>query len=102
MLMYFVRSVGSVGILKYNKMNPKPLKCVICSHEFSMGEMFISYAKKEKIIISQCIDMHDEFLTDKPEKEGGWYILQRDLDGYVVLTENDEVPGPSFNGTDYK
>jgi len=65
---------------------PDPIKCVLCSHEFSISEIFIAYTNEEdNVVVSMCLEAHPEFLTDDKEKEGtGWWVFRRNLDGYEI------------------
>jgi len=61
----------------------KNLECIYCGREFDLGEVFIAYVnKKDIIVICQCLNCAEYYPQDNPEKEGGWLVLKRTLEGY--------------------
>lgn len=74
-----------------NKQEQLP-RCLLCSRTMEMNEIFIGHIKKdmESVTHFQCMECAKDFPDDKPDKNGGvWIVCKNTLDG-VILLDKDE------------
>lgn len=64
----------------------KYLECITCDKFFEHGDFFLAHINNEEIIdCSQCMKCVDRIgANNKPEKNGGWAVLERVYDKYLI------------------
>jgi len=71
------------------KYQEKELECIHCGKGFKLDEIFIAHLNNnDKVTISCHLDCGKS--STKKEREGGWIVIQRTLQGYEVKSDNSK------------